>query len=65
MKTSAILVTFATTGLVLILVTSLLYAAGRVEFNNYAFLLLAGTIVWFGGILLSGFLKKKINKSGR
>ena len=65
MKLSRILTTIAVCGLVLILAITILYAAGAVPFENYTILLLGSTGVWFGGILLANWVKRRFQESGQ
>ena len=43
----------AISGLAFILIITILYASGSTQFDNYLNLLLAGTFLWFAGILLA------------
>ncbi|HER09590.1 MAG TPA: hypothetical protein ENO20_11850 [Bacteroides sp.] len=43
----------AVSGLVLIFTASVLYAAGSIMRDLFLYLLVAGTVLWFGGILIA------------
>jgi len=43
----------AIAGLILIMVPAILFASGKVSFEGFTAVILAGTLVWFGGILLA------------
>ena len=58
MKMSRILNITAASGLILILIITILYARGAVLYKNYTMLLLVGTLIWFGGILMANLVKK-------
>ena len=60
MKMSRILIITAVSGLILIMIITILYAAGAVLFKNFTMLLLAGTLIWFGGILMASLVKKRL-----
>ena len=60
MKMSRILIITAVSGLILIMVITILYAVGAVLFKNFTMLLLAGTLIWFGGILMANLVKKRL-----
>ena len=63
MKLYWILIIAAVGGLILIIVITMSYAAGTVSFSNYTTLLLAGTLLWFAGILTSNLVKRNIPDS--
>lgn len=46
-----VLLILAVAGLVSILLFSILYAGGRITFQDYKLLLIISSLVWFGGIL--------------
>jgi hypothetical protein len=46
-----ILLVLAIAGLASILLFSILYAGGRITFQDYKLLLIVGSLVWFGSIL--------------
>ena len=48
-----ILLTIALTGLAFILIFSIQYARGTINFDNYKILLLVSTIMWFSGIMIT------------
>jgi hypothetical protein len=64
MKTSYVYSISAVCGLILILTVSILYAAGAVGFRNFTILLLAGTLIWFAGILASSLTKRSLQNQG-
>jgi len=45
--------------------SSILYTAGVVVFENYKIFLMAGTIIWFSGILLSNLVKRNVNDQAK
>ena len=49
----------AISGLVFILIITILYAIGITRFDNYLHLLLAGTFLWFAGIILAKRMNQK------
>lgn len=65
MKLSRILTTIAICGLALILAITISYASGVVTFENYTILLLSFTGVWFGGILLANWVKRRFQESSQ
>lgn len=62
MKMYWILILTAVSGLILIMTITILYAAGAVLFKFYTMLVLAGTLLWFGGILFSNMVKKRLSE---
>jgi len=52
----------AISGLVLILVMVILYASAKITYRLNTLMVLAGTIAWFGGILIANWLKDKGSK---
>jgi len=65
MKLSHILIIIAVCGVILIMASSILYTAGVVVFENYKIFLMAGTIIWFSGILLSNLVKRNVNDQAK
>lgn len=59
MTLNRVLQILGTGGLLLILTITLLYAGGKVTFDNYSLWLLAGTLVWFAGIITAGIVKRR------
>ncbi len=53
MNTVTILRSLAVSGLVMIFAVSVLYAAGNIGRDLFLYLLVAGTALWFAGILLA------------
>jgi len=64
MRLSHVFKVSAVFGLILILTTSILYAAGIVVFTNYKIVLLVGTLIWFAGIALSKIAKRNSQNQG-
>ncbi len=62
MKMYWILILTAVSGLILIMTITILYAVGAVLFKFYTMLVLAGTLLWFGGILFSNMVKKRLSE---
>ncbi len=57
--------TIAFCGLALILAITISYASGAISFENYTILLLGFTGVWFGGILLANWVKRRFQESNQ
>lgn len=57
------LLLFAICGLILIFLVTVLYAWDHITFRNFKIILLAGTIIWFTGILVASNLRNNKNYS--
>jgi hypothetical protein len=54
-----ILLIAAICGLVMIFLVTVFYAWDQITFRSFSILLLAGTLIWFSGILAADQIKKK------
>lgn len=59
MNKRIILLILAICGLILIFLVTVLYAWENITFRNFKILLLAGTLIWFSGILIANTMKRK------